>query len=288
MKYTTITTLAALLLGTAGAFAQSTAYTMPSGFVTHTLKAGQFNLIGLTLHSPITVSGAFETVSGTTLTDTSVDFTTALTAGKTYILEITENTVDPSLVGTIQEITSWTATMLTTPQDLDADGLAGETAVGANDGAKYQLRAATTISDVFGATNTAGLEGGTASALADNIYLPNSSGGFDIYYYSTGGFVGIGWRKVGSGSTDFSAQPLVFVDGLYVFRRGAVDLSLVNTGSVKVSDTTVAVTGQFTFVGGIFPVGSTLDSSKIKDSVTGGTASSAADNIMVQNSTGGF
>ncbi|MEJ6701512.1 MAG: hypothetical protein QNL01_11165, partial [Akkermansiaceae bacterium] len=158
MKYTTITTLAALLLGTAGAFAQSTAYTMPSGFVTHTLKAGQFNLIGLTLHSPITVSGAFETVSGTTLTDTSVDFTTALTAGKTYILEITENTVDPSLVGTIQEITSWTATMLTTPQDLDADGLAGETAVGANDGAKYQLRAATTISDVFGATNTAGLE----------------------------------------------------------------------------------------------------------------------------------
>lgn len=169
MKYTTIITLAALLLGTAGASAQATAYTKPSGFVTHTLKSGQFNLVGLTLHEPISVAGAFETVSGTTLTDTGVNFTTALTAGKTYVLEITENTADPSLVGTIQEITSWTATTLTTPQDLGADGLAGETSGGANDGAKYQLRQAVTLQQIFGSPPA--LKSTASSASSDVIWV---------------------------------------------------------------------------------------------------------------------
>jgi len=118
MKYTTITTLAALLLGSAGAIAEE-AYTTPAGFVTHTLKAGQFNLIGLTLHQPVLVSGEFTAVSSddngtvgdttddfSVLTDSDVNFATALTSGTTYILEITEAS-DTDLNGTIQEITVW-------------------------------------------------------------------------------------------------------------------------------------------------------------------------------------
>ena len=67
--------MAALLLGASGLYAvETTAYTKPSGFVTHTLKAGQFNLIGLTLHDSISVAGKFTTVAGTILTDSNVDF----------------------------------------------------------------------------------------------------------------------------------------------------------------------------------------------------------------------
>ena len=73
MKNTTITAVAALLLGTAGTFAQDTttttsATTTPVGFVTHTLRGGQFNLLGVTLHQPVLASGAFTGTSTTTVT----------------------------------------------------------------------------------------------------------------------------------------------------------------------------------------------------------------------------
>lgn len=277
MKNTTILTLAAMLLGPAGAFAQSSAYTKPAGFVTHTLKAGQFNLIGLTLHQPVTVSGAFETVSGTSLTDSQVNFSSALTTGKTYILEITDAN-DPALNGTIQEVTEWNGNTLTTPQNLAADGLVA--------GDKYQIRAASTIADVFGAANETGLQGGASSGVADNVYLPTASG-FDVYYYSTGGFVGVGWRKVGGGSTDCANQPIFLADGFYVLRRGD-DLDFVVTGAVKVEDTSLAITKEYTRVSGIFPVGSTFASSKLELGLTGGASSGVADNVMVQIPAGGF
>ena len=108
MKNTTITTLAACLLGVAGATAQNppSAFTTPAGFVTHTLRAGQFNLLGLTLHEPVVASGDLTGVTSTQLTDTDVDFGAVLTTGTTYILEITD-AEDASLNGTIQEVTVW-------------------------------------------------------------------------------------------------------------------------------------------------------------------------------------
>ena len=48
----------------ASASAQSVAYSKPAGFVTHTLKAEQLNLIGLTLHEPVVYSGSFDAVEG--------------------------------------------------------------------------------------------------------------------------------------------------------------------------------------------------------------------------------
>ena len=281
MKYTTITTLAAMLLGTAGAFAQATAYTMPSGFVTHTLKAGQFNLIGLTLHSPIAVSGAFETVSGTTLTDTSVNFTTALTAGNKYILEITENTADSSLVGTIQEITSWTATELTTVQDLAADGLAGETTSGANDGAKYQLRQAPTLEEVFGTTDSV-LQKGVISTLADIVWIPNVSGGYDRYFLSNTN----AWKNATTNALSPNV-PLVYVDALFIQRKGA-EVNLVVTGSVKVKNTIVALATGFNPISIVAPVGSTLQNSGLETSLQAGVISTLADIVWVPDGSGDY
>jgi len=143
MKNTIKLTIVALFLGVSSLMAQdsTTAYTKPSGFVTHTLKAGQFNLIGLTLHKPVTVAGTFTAVSETTLTDSNVDFGSVLTAGKTYILEITD-AADSALNGTIQEITSWSGNAITTPVDLVAYGLSV--------GDKYQLREVATLQQIFG------------------------------------------------------------------------------------------------------------------------------------------
>ncbi|MCP5538108.1 MAG: hypothetical protein H7A51_17990 [Akkermansiaceae bacterium] len=281
MKYTTITTLAALLLGSAGAIAQTTAYTKPSGFVTHTLKAGKFNLIGLTLHSPIAISGAFETVSGTTLTDTNVDFTSVLTTGNTYILEITENTADPSLVGTIQEITSWTATTLTTPDDLGSDGLAGETTSGANNGAKYQLRKAPTLEEVFGTTNSV-LQKGVISTLADILWIPNLSGGYDRYFLSNTNQ----WKNAATNAVAPNV-PLVYTDALFIQRKGA-EVNLVLTGSVKANNTVVALSTGFNPVSIVAPVGATLQNSGLNASLQAGVISTLADIVWVPNGSGEY
>jgi len=122
---------------------------------------------------------------------------------------------------------------------------------------------------------------------ADNIYLSNGSG-FDIYYYSTGGFFGVGWRKVGSTNTNFANQPIFLTDGFYILRRGA-DLNLVHTGAVKTNSTNLAITEQFTLVSGVFPVGSTLASSNLQAGLQGGDSASVSDQVLIQNqTTGGF
>jgi len=213
-------------------------------------------------------------------TDNDVNFGDTLTAGTTYTLEIVDAS-DTSLNGVIQEVTVWNGNTITTPQDIFADGLAV--------GDKYQIRAASTISDLFGPTNTVGLLGAASSTSADRLLVPNASGTFDVYYYSTGGFFGVGWRKVGEGSSDFANQAIFLSDGFYIFRQPTQpDLDLVITGTVKVSEIDIAITSQFTFVSGIFPVGSTLDSSQMQNSLTGGASSTAADSLLVQNEGGSF
>ncbi len=275
MKNATINTIAALLLGSAVVNADP-AYTKPAGYVTHTLKAGKFNLLGLTLHEAVSTSGAFEIVNGTTLTDSNADFATSLTAGKTYILEIIENTADPSLVGSIQEITSWTATTLTTPDDLGADGLAGETASGENDGAKYQLRAAKTLQDIFGDTNTAGLQEG-AAGVADLVWIPDGSGDFNKYYYAKAETfpetVEEGWKNLDGSAAN--QVPICYTDAFFVQRRGLTDLDLVITGSVITTNVTVAVPNNYTFISGLFPVGATIATSGLQDSLLHGFAGTA-------------
>lgn len=64
-----------------------------------------------------------------------------------------------------------------------------------------------------------GLAGGNSVAAADLVLIGNGAG-FDQFFYSTGGFVGTGWRQVGGGATDMAGKPLP--DGAFiVFRRGA-------------------------------------------------------------------
>ncbi len=288
MKHTTITTMAALLLGCTGLYAQggaaTVAYTKPAGFVTHTLKAGKLNLIGLTLHSPIAISGSFDTVSGTTLTDNDVNFTSVLDPNKTYILEIIENAAgspaNPSPVGMILEIApgSWESHTLTTSDNLASFGLAGETTPGANNGAKYQLRAAKTLRDVFGANNEAGLQEG-ASVSADIVWISKSNGNdYDKYYYHPGGtfpvVVSEGWKEL-SGADAPAEIPIIYTDSVFVERRGTTDLPLVVTGSVVTQSVVVPVPGKYTFISSVFPVGSTLANSSLESSMQKGSSGSA-------------
>lgn len=266
------------LLIVAQVSAQSTAYSKPSGFVTHTLKAGKLNLIGLTLHEPVVCSGSFDLVEGTVLTDNQVDFNEKLITGQSYILEIVDNDANPSLNGVIQIIDSWTSNQVNTPDDLVIDGLAN--------GVKYKLRAPKTISDVFGAANSAGLSAGTNLASADVIWLQNGNG-FDKFYYSKGGGFGggaAGWKN--SRGIDAGNQPIIYTDAVIIQSRALKDKQLIVSGVVKTKAVTLALLGEkFNFISSTFPIGATLANSGLE-----GHLGNAADTdiIWMPDGDGGF
>jgi hypothetical protein len=254
--------------------AVNAASTTPVGYVTQTFKANQYNVFGLTLHSPVAVAGSIDTVAGTTLTDTGAAFGTNLTAGKTYILEITSGAAS----SIIQEITTWSGDTITTPQDLSASVTAGTT---------YTLRPAKTIAEVFGAANEAGLLPGGATT-ADLLWVPDGSG-FQKYYYTNAAppFVTAGWKNTGTGNADKGGAPLVYVDGMILQRRGGTDVQLTVVGEVKVSDTTYLVDQPYTYLGGVYPAASTLATSSLQTSLKHGSVTTA-DVIWMPTATGSF
>ena len=260
------------------ALAQSTAYSKPSGFVTHTLKAGQLNLIGLTLHEPVVWSGTFDVVEGTVLTDNDADFNEKLTTGKSYILEIVDNSADASLNGVLQVINSWTSNQINTPDNLEIDGLAN--------GVKYKLRAPKSLSDVFGVANSAGLTVGTNLASSDVIWLHNGNG-FDKFYYSKGGGFGggtAGWKN--SNGDDADDQPIIYTDAVLIQSRASKDKQLVVSGVVKTKAVTLCLIGKkFNFISSTFPVGSTLANSGLQAHLGDG---SVTDIIWMPNGEGAF
>lgn len=289
MKNTTITTMAALLLGASGLYAQeTTAYTKPSGFVTHTLKAGEFNLLGITLHEAVNAGGSFTAVAGTSLTDTNSDFDAVLTSGETYILEITE-AVDTGLVGTIQVITSWTGSVITTPDDLPADGLAV--------GDKYQIRKAASLTSIFGADNSAGLpsQGSKASSAIVWVQDEAAASGFTKYYYKASVFgQPAGWRKIAENGTDETVVDpatvsIIYTDALYVQTpQGDEDTALVVTGTVKTIPTQIALTDTFNRIAVVYPVGSTLQNSGLQQSLTSTGSAAASDIVFIQQEDGSY
>ncbi len=268
MKSLALAAAAAIALAAAPTVSAQ-AFSNPTGYVTETLRAGQFNLIGLTVHQSVEVAGTFDTVSGTTLT--SAGAFAGLQAGSTYILEITSGAAE----GAVQEITTFNANSITTPDDLSGQLTNSDS---------YTLRRASTLSDVFGESNEAGLQEGASATVADTILVPDDSGQFDQFFYSNGGFFGTGWRQDGQGATDMSNAVLFQTDAFFVFRRGA-EMDLVISGAVKTTDTSFALSGEFSYLSGVYPVGSTLGSSGLEGTLQAGPSATTADAILIFNGT---
>jgi len=259
------------------ASAQNTATTKPVGYVTETLKAGQFNLVGLTVQQPQTSAGALTAVAAGGVSDSTANFTSTLTAGQTYVLKITSGTA----AGTIQEVTSWSATQLNTTVNLST--------VGVVTGDKYQIRKAATLSDVFGTTNQVGLLAGNLNT-ADIVWIPTGGGNFAKYYYSPAVSFPVpaaaGWKNASGG--DASNVPIVYADSVFVQRRGTTDLALVVSGEVETTSVSLVLEGGvFNYIGGIFPAGSTFGTSNLATQVQSGNINTA-DVVWVPDGVGGY
>ncbi len=125
----------------------------------------------------------------------------------------------------------------------------------------YRIVKHWTLAGLFGATNTAGLQGGT-SVTADHIQLW-FGGTYESYYYQTAGIGGTGWRRVGNQSEDASGT-IVRPDQSLIVKRGqAQDVAVTVIGEVKTGQTSVTVSPGFNFIPNPYSVAMTLASCNI-------------------------
>lgn len=262
---------AALATGLASA---QTAYTTPVGYTTKTLKPNIFNLVGLTLHNPTVAAGVIDAVTSSSVTVNEVNFTTTLTEGSTYVLELAD--------GTVQEITSWSGSVLTTPDDISGLVTPATTT--------YKIRKASTVSDVFGATNSAGLTpsvDGDFSVNTDLVLIFNGSA-FDTVFYINDGQGTEGWFDTNGNPA--ANNVIAYPDGFFVQRVTGSDIDLTVTGEVKTSGTNGALANGFNYLSGVVPAGLTLASSGLSSSVTASPDGdfTVVDNILTQNTDGSY
>jgi hypothetical protein len=254
--------------------AQATSTSNVVGYETLDLTANVFNPVGIRLHSPTVVSSTFTALTGVVATDTAVDFDATLTAGTTYILEVTSGALD----GAVQEITTWgtasgnTANDIVTPQDLSS--------LGAVVGDKYSVRAAPTLESIFGTTDSV-LQKGFNALSADVVWIPDGALGYERYFLST-----LNVWKTASG-VNAPNTAVVYTDGLLIEKKGAA-ASVVVSGEVKTGNTMVVVLTGFNPIGTVYPAGATLQNSGLSDDLKPGFNALVADNVWIPNGTGGY
>jgi len=286
------------LLAIASLSTLSAVTTDPVGYVTQTIKPGQFNLIGLNLSSAVEASGVFESAAGNTLTDDQADFTTSLDSGSDYVLKITNGT---SELGMNTGVSGNTGTTVTTDDDISSVVTATT---------QYEIREVFTVADIFGDTNQKELQGAVSgnTADADIIWVPNGSGGYNKVYYNSVARpfppLSVGWKGTTSGNADASDTPLYFTDGMFIqVQRSAFGASeagvdpadltskdIVVAGSVVIEDSQVALLTGFNAVSRVFPgqltLADTAFDTELVSAVSGNTAD--ADIIWIPNGSGGY
>lgn len=255
-----------------------TATTKPVGYVTQTLVADQFNVVGLSVQKPIVASGKFETISGVTLTDSDVSFASVLESGKTYILEIIS--ASSGVNGVIQEVVTWSGNSLTTQVALG-------TSFGLTTSDSYSLRQAPTIEEIFGTTTSILSKGpNAASGLSDVIWVSDGPGVFSRYYIRSSD------NTVRNAQTNAAAPgvPIVYVDGLLVQKKTTGSANLIVSGEVKTTATVSVLSEGFNLLGTVYPASATLQNSGLAAIIGKGpnAASPLSDIIWVATTPGSF
>lgn len=272
-----------------GAVVQAQTVTTPVvGGITLNLVQGS-NFVGFALQ-PILELQAQVTIHATQRNRIFLPATVPVTDGQygsgvqaTHVVEFID-------AGVVEGMTSVIGQTLATGRELVLTTQVNATVA---DGARVRIWRLWTLAEVFGATNTAGLSGGTTATAADVIMVPNG-GGFEHYFYSIGGAQGVGWRLVSGGTVDQSGVRLPFGGGLVIQALGA--RSLVFTGQVKTGKTRVTLQTGRNFLANLCPVnaggtspsvaGLTLATSGMQGFLAAGRVSALADLVLIWNGTG--
>lgn len=268
--------LAAASLATLGASAATVSD--PVGFITVSAAGGTVAKPGLTFVSPGLVSpveweGQVVSALGELLELGDAGWP----AGRfdsAYYAEI----VSGPYAGVWTDIVSAGGDLLTTNDPL-GDLLSG--------GETIRIRRFTTLADLFGADNEAGLLAGVSLARADTVSVYRA-GSTDRYWYYNGSQGGqAGWYDAGWNPA--AAAVIAPGEGVTLQRRAAQELPLYFTGTVRTGPLSVVVEKSRSFIGGVTPVDITLDNSQLytgsaDDGFAAGVSLARADRLLVYGS----
>ena len=264
--------------------AQSVSST-PVGYVTLTINGNGYTALSNPLENAVVYSGTASSVNGsiitTSFTMTSGEVaTTDVDGNSSYYVQLSD--------GTILDITGNSESTITVAVD-------SSSLISSSDA--ITVKKYTTLSDLFGATNSVGLTSGSDANSSDLVFIMSSDGNgvYGSYYYQDdpfdGFFGGDGWRSLGDNATDASNLIIAPDDGIIVKRDAVSNLSVVVTGTVNTIQHNRTLPAGFSLVAYPFPVDTTLDDSGIYSAtngyVSGGDANSS-DIVYVLSPNGSY
>ncbi len=273
-KRTLMILAAFALLGSAKALAQADMLPVSrtAGVLTVELPRSKSTLVALT-NAKIVASGTVDAVNGSVLTLSSSPAVLPDVLTQPHAIKIVSraNTTGNNAYGLSATITAQTSQNVT-----------AALSVAPNIGDQYVIFTLTTISSLFGATNTIGLTSGNTAATADIVYLTLGGNLTGIFYNSAASK----WRLVSDPEgADQNATVVPPDSGLLVARRdaGSAQIFLPLRGDALPGRHVVNVTTGFTIANNPFMVPTTLGSSGLQQFMSGGSGPGTADVVYLES-----
>jgi len=282
MKLPTYAILAAAL-ACGLASAQTTAYTTPVGYISHTIAAGTSlpsdTYISPSLVQPTEYAGA-STVSPSGGKTVTLPSGVPTTFNATYVLEITSG----ASAGWWSTVVSSTGTTVVVNDNFPA---------GLPSGVTVSVRLHNTLKTYFGA-NTPGLVAFDGSGTNDEVDIldPVSQGVTAVAYVpaSISGAAQDGWFDLATSSSadDYIVEP---GSSVKIKRLGTSSLTFVSTGTVKTTPTQVDIYPNYNWVGTQSAAGNTVNGMSFNTSLVpfnGGGTYDEIDFVNADQSTSAF
>ncbi len=132
---------------------------------------------------------------------------------------------NPQAIGLCSGILSHSSDTLSIIEDYSGVLVGGET---------ITIRKYLTLNYLFGASNEAGLDGGSSNnADMITVLMPGATPSQETFYYRTSDNTQRGWRSINEPTVDKGDWPIPRNAGLYIRRISETDLNVYFTGAVK-------------------------------------------------------
>lgn len=274
-RYVSLTALCATLGFASLASAQTTVTTAPVGAITQTVAAGTgtgtFTFLGFPLVKASAWQGGLASASGTTLTASDNSLTASAFSAVPHYVIVTEGTNAGLMVDVVGNSTN------TINLAEDITGLISNTD-------KISVRPHSTLGNLFGITNSAGLGAAGSVSTADEIRIFNpTTQAFVTYYYKNTGLGGTGWRSTTSTSSNRANDIIYPEQSIIVLRKQNSSLAILTTGEVYPGAMKLTVENGYVWVINTTPIATTLSSlgfyTGSTTGLSGSNAISSADEV---------
>ncbi len=249
------------------------AITSPLGGMVHLIPGNSVQYLGVPFACPPVWRGPVTSIQANTLSFTNAEWEPASFVSRPHYIEI----IGGPWAGLMSDITGNTANTLMLADALPGDVVAGQV---------FAIRPHATLAGIFGALNSAGLQGGSSLATADEVRLfdPVSQGSLS-FYYKTSGIGGTGWRGDSSPSIDRSGTRLYPERALAIIRRATTNLRIPSVGEARAAQLIFTIEPGINWLTATQPTPLTLAQSNLytgtpDTSLKGGASLSTADELL--------